>query len=181
MARVVPDGIFGHTRRDNPLGTTPGSFKAIAERFHSACTALIPLLRLYCTSLARLLRGSGTALPVRVEADPYQTLSRSSPGAGFSKGPGVGLVLDRNRLLMLASSQLWSVIPRASRPLASGLFGPQPRAVVPGRPSPRALGGEAQRVVFQRLIGNPLIILAPYAVYALPPCHFRSTPQPDHR
>ena len=51
------------------------------------------------------------------------------------------------------------------------------------RPSPRALGGEAQRVVFQRLVGNPLIILAPDAVYPLPPCHFdtpdtkRSTPE----
>ena len=43
-----------------------------------------------------------------------------------------------------------------------------------GRPSPRALGGEAQRVVFQRLVGNPLIILAPDAVYPLPPCHFRT-------
>ena len=41
-----------------------------------------------------------------------------------------------------------------------------------GGPAPRALGGEAQRVVFQRLVGNPLIILAPDAVYPLPPCHF---------
>ena len=40
-----------------------------------------------------------------------------------------------------------------------------------GGPAPRALGGEAQRVVFQRLVGNPLIILAPDAVYPLPPCH----------
>src|SRR5207245_77662 len=50
-----------------------------------------------------------------------------------------------------------------------------------GGPSPRALGCEAQRVVFQRLVGNPLIILAPDAVYALPPCHFLSTPQADRR
>ena len=48
-----------------------------------------------------------------------------------------------------------------------------------GGPSPRALGGEAQRVVFQRLVGNPLIILAPDAVYPLPPCHFL-TPDPIH-
>ena len=41
-----------------------------------------------------------------------------------------------------------------------------------GGPAARALGGEAQRVVFQRLVGNPLIILAPDAVYPLPPCHF---------
>ena len=41
-----------------------------------------------------------------------------------------------------------------------------------GGPAPRALGGEAQRVVFQRLVGNPLIVLAPDAVYPLPPCHF---------
>ncbi len=41
-----------------------------------------------------------------------------------------------------------------------------------GRPSPRALGGEAQRIVFQRLVRHPLIILAPDAVYPLPPCHF---------
>ena len=41
-----------------------------------------------------------------------------------------------------------------------------------GRPAPRALGREAQRVVFQRLVGNPLIILASDAVYPLPPCHF---------
>ena len=41
-----------------------------------------------------------------------------------------------------------------------------------GGPSPRALGGEAQRVIFQRLVGNPLIILAPDAVYPLPPCHY---------
>jgi hypothetical protein len=33
-----------------------------------------------------------------------------------------------------------------------------------GGPAPRALGCEAQRVVFQRLVGNPLIILAPDAV-----------------
>src|SRR5258708_27939713 len=46
-----------------------------------------------------------------------------------------------------------------------------------GGPAPRALGREAQRVVFQRLVGNPLIILAPDAVYPLPPCHFR-TPDP---
>ena len=44
------------------------------------------------------------------------------------------------------------------------------------RPSPRALGGEAQRIVFQRLVGNPLIILAPDAVNPLPPCHV-----PDQR
>ena len=44
-----------------------------------------------------------------------------------------------------------------------------------GGPSPRALGGEAQRVVFQRLVGNPLIILAPDAVDPLPPCHFHSS------
>ena len=42
----------------------------------------------------------------------------------------------------------------------------------PGGPAARALGREAQRVVFQRLVGNPLIILAPDAVYPLPPCHF---------
>ena len=47
-----------------------------------------------------------------------------------------------------------------------------------GGPAPRALGGEAQRVVFQRLVGNPLIILAPDAVYPLPPCHF-GTPDPS--
>ena len=47
-----------------------------------------------------------------------------------------------------------------------------------GGPAPRALGGEAQRVVFQRLVGNPLIILAPDAVYPLPPCHF-CTPDPN--
>ena len=41
-----------------------------------------------------------------------------------------------------------------------------------GGPAPRAFGGEAQRVIFQRLVGNPLIILAPDAVYPLPPCHF---------
>ena len=41
-----------------------------------------------------------------------------------------------------------------------------------GGPAPRALGGEAQRVVFQRLVGNPLIVLAPDAVDPLPPCHF---------
>src|SRR6266850_2562886 len=46
-----------------------------------------------------------------------------------------------------------------------------------GGPAPGALGREAQRVVFQRLVGNPLIILAPDAVYPLPPCHF-STPDP---
>jgi hypothetical protein len=40
-----------------------------------------------------------------------------------------------------------------------------------GGPAPCALGGEPQRVVFQRLVGNPLIILAPDAVYPLPPCH----------
>ncbi|MGY3528432.1 hypothetical protein ACVISU_001200 [Bradyrhizobium sp. USDA 4452] len=40
-----------------------------------------------------------------------------------------------------------------------------------GGPAPRALGGEAQRVVFQRLVGDPLIVLAPDAVYPLPPCH----------
>ena len=47
-----------------------------------------------------------------------------------------------------------------------------------GGPAPRALGGEAQRVIFQRLVGNPLIILAPDAVYPLPPCHF-CTPDPE--
>ncbi len=47
-----------------------------------------------------------------------------------------------------------------------------------GRPAPRALGGEAQRVVFQRLVGNPLIILAPDAVYPLPPCHVLFSPAP---
>src|SRR5260370_87508 len=46
-----------------------------------------------------------------------------------------------------------------------------------GGPAPRAFGREAQRVVFQRLVGNPLIILAPDAVYPLPPCHF-GTPDP---
>src|SRR5262249_45450749 len=40
-----------------------------------------------------------------------------------------------------------------------------------GGPAPRALCGESQRVIFQRLVGNPLIILAPDAVYPLPPCH----------
>ena len=33
-------------------------------------------------------------------------------------------------------------------------------------------GGEAQRIVFQGLVRNPLIVLAPDAVYPLPPCHF---------
>src|ERR1700682_2661106 len=47
-----------------------------------------------------------------------------------------------------------------------------------GGPTPRALGCEAERVIFQRLVGNPLIILAPDAVYPLPPCHFR-TPDPS--
>src|SRR5882762_7776097 len=47
-----------------------------------------------------------------------------------------------------------------------------------GGPSPRAFSREAQRVVFQRLVGNPLIILAPDAVYPLPPCHF-ATPDPQ--
>src|SRR6202043_3350529 len=43
----------------------------------------------------------------------------------------------------------------------------------PGRrPAPRAFGREAQRIVFQRLVRNPLIILASNAVYPLPPCHF---------
>src|SRR5713101_2762848 len=42
--------------------------------------------------------------------------------------------------------------------------------------APRALGREAQRVVFQRLVGNPLIILAPDAVYPLPPCHVAQLP-----
>ena len=46
-----------------------------------------------------------------------------------------------------------------------------------GRPSPRALGGEAQRIVFQRLVRNPLIILAPDAVNPLPPCHFAAPAQ----
>src|SRR6266852_2491941 len=49
-----------------------------------------------------------------------------------------------------------------------------------GGPAPRAFGREAQRVVFQRLVGNPLIILAPDAVYPLPPCHF-STPDPTRK
>src|SRR5204863_342796 len=40
-----------------------------------------------------------------------------------------------------------------------------------GGPAPRTLGGKAKRVVFQRLVGDPLIILAPDAVYSLPPCH----------
>src|ERR1700676_5763547 len=40
------------------------------------------------------------------------------------------------------------------------------------RPAPRALGGEAERVVLQRLVCNPLIILASDAVDPLPPCHF---------
>jgi hypothetical protein len=43
-------------------------------------------------------------------------------------------------------------------------------------PAPRALGGEAQRIIFQRLVGNPLIILAPDAVYPLPPCHSYTPP-----
>src|SRR6185312_7591217 len=47
-----------------------------------------------------------------------------------------------------------------------------------GGPAPRALGGEAERVIFQRLVGNPLIILAPDAVYPLPPCHFAA---PDRK
>src|SRR5260370_16615766 len=46
-----------------------------------------------------------------------------------------------------------------------------------GGPAPRAFGREAQRVVFQRLVGNPLIVLAPDAVYPLPPCPF-CTPDP---
>src|SRR5712692_6942971 len=41
-----------------------------------------------------------------------------------------------------------------------------------GGPAPRAFGCKAQRVVLQRLVGNPLIILAPDAVYPLPPCQF---------
>src|ERR1700704_2243516 len=47
-----------------------------------------------------------------------------------------------------------------------------------GGPAPRALGGEAQRVVFQRLFRIQLIILAPDAVYSLPPCHFAT---PDRK
>src|SRR5262245_35892580 len=43
-------------------------------------------------------------------------------------------------------------------------------------PSARAFGREAQRVVFQRLVGNPLIISAPDAVYPLPPCHNPNSP-----
>ena len=39
-----------------------------------------------------------------------------------------------------------------------------------GRPPARALGGEAQRVVFQGLVGDPLIVLASDAVDPLPPC-----------
>src|SRR6266550_5146178 len=46
-------------------------------------------------------------------------------------------------------------------------------------PAPGAFGREAQRVVFQRLVGNPLVILAPDAVYPLPPCHF-GTPDPQN-
>src|SRR6202023_90008 len=41
-----------------------------------------------------------------------------------------------------------------------------------GGPAPRALGCKAQRIIFQRLVGNTLIVLAPDAVYPLPPCHF---------
>ena len=40
-----------------------------------------------------------------------------------------------------------------------------------GRPAPGALGGEAERVIFQRLVRNPLIILASDAVDPLPACH----------
>src|SRR5579872_1352448 len=39
------------------------------------------------------------------------------------------------------------------------------------RPSPGALGGEAERIILQRLVRNPLIILASDAVDPLPPCH----------
>src|ERR1700733_15261315 len=38
-------------------------------------------------------------------------------------------------------------------------------------PAPGALGGEAKRVILQRLVCNPLIILASDAVDPLPPCH----------
>src|SRR6478752_6063267 len=48
-----------------------------------------------------------------------------------------------------------------------------------GGPPARAFGGEAQRVVFQRLVGDPLIVLAPDAVYSLPPCHLSPTPTPE--
>ena len=50
-----------------------------------------------------------------------------------------------------------------------------------GGPAPRALGCEAQRIIFQRLVGNPLIILAPDAVYPLPPCHFALLTPSDPR
>jgi hypothetical protein len=36
---------------------------------------------------------------------------------------------------------------------------------------PGALGGEAQRVVFQRLVGDPAIIFASHRNDALPRCH----------
>ena len=36
---------------------------------------------------------------------------------------------------------------------------------------PRALGGETQRVVFQRLVGDPAIIFAPDRNDALAGCH----------
>ena len=39
------------------------------------------------------------------------------------------------------------------------------------RPAPGALGGEAERIILQRLVRNPLIILASDAVDPLPPCH----------
>jgi hypothetical protein len=38
-------------------------------------------------------------------------------------------------------------------------------------PPARALGGEAERVIFQRLVCYPLIVLASNAVDPLPPCH----------
>src|SRR5258708_38746446 len=41
-----------------------------------------------------------------------------------------------------------------------------------GGPSPRALGCEAQRIIFHRRVGNPLIVLAAVATYPLPPCHY---------
>ena len=74
-------------------------------------------------------------------------------------GGGVGrAVIQRNR----AADRF----QRQKRDGAKGCIGD-----AGGRPSPGALGGEAQRIVFQGLVRNPLIILAPDAVNPLPPCH----------
>ena len=75
-------------------------------------------------------------------------------------GGGVGgAVIQRNR----AADRL----QRQKRDGAKGRIGD-----AGGRPAPGTLGGEAQRIVFQGLVRNPLIILAPDAVNPLPPCHY---------